>query len=117
MSAGTAVSAVRPFVTTVRTPRAAPVTIGGAGGERMVVRAQFEPLWDTIAMDVRADEPVLTLVRELLARVGHGDAAIGEFVTKLRGWEVRDLDVTVSAAGGRPGSTFLVAHRFRRPVR
>lgn len=117
MSATAAVTAARPFVTTLRTPRGQVVTVGAAGGERMVVRLQFEPLWDAVAMDVRADEPVMTLVRELLARVGEGDAPIGQFVTKLRGWEVRDLATTVAAAGGKPGSTFLVAYRYRRPVR
>lgn len=117
MSAATTVAAARPFVTALRTPRGEVIRVGAPGGERVVVRVQFEPLWDAVAMDVRTDEPVMTLVRELLTRFGEGDAPIGQFVTKLRGWEVPDLGTTVAASGARAGSTFLVAYRFRRPVR
>ncbi|HVZ48573.1 MAG TPA: hypothetical protein VG916_07300 [Gemmatimonadaceae bacterium] len=117
MSAATAVATARPFVTALRTPRGEVVAVGAPGGERVVVRLQFEPLWDAIAMDARTDEPVLTLVREMLARFGEGDAPLGQFVVKLRGWEVADLATTVAASGARAGSTFLVAYRYRRPVR
>jgi hypothetical protein len=36
---------------------------------------------------------------------------------KLRGHEVRDEASTVSAAGARDGSTFLLTYRHRRPVK
>lgn len=118
MSAGgKAAPATRPFVTTVRTPRAQVLAVGAPGGERIVVRVQFEPLWDSVAMDVRTDEPVLTLVREALAYFGEPVASMGQYVTKLFGAEVADLASTVGASGARAGSTFLVAYRFRRPVR
>ena len=107
----------RPFVTALRTPRGAILRLGAEGGERITVRVQFEALWDAVAVDVRTDEPVSTLVRAALARFGQGEAPLSEFITKLRGWEVKGAEATVASSGATDGSTFLVAHRSRRPVR
>jgi hypothetical protein len=106
----------RPFVTALRT-RGAVLRLGAEGGDRMTVRVQLESLWDAIAVDVRADEPISTLVRTALARFGVSDAPLAEFITKLNGWEVKGADATVVSSGAKNGSTFLVAYRFRRPVR
>ena len=116
-AAGTAVAPTRPFVTALRTPRGAVVRVGKDGGDRITMRVQFEALWDAVAFDVRADEPVETLVRACLARFGEGDAPMAEFVTKLHGWELKDLGASIADIGARDGSTLLVAYRFRRPVR
>ena len=86
-------------------------------GDRVRVRVQFESLWDHVPMDVPADEPVSTLVRTALARFGIANAPLAEFVTKLNGWEVKGAEATVASSGATDGSTFLVAYRFRRPVR
>ncbi len=114
---GAAVAPRRPFVTALRTARGVVVRVGADGGERVTVRVQFEALWDAVAFDVRADETVETLVRAALARFGQGDVPMSEFVTKLNGWEVKSLAETIAGSGARDGSTFLVAYRFRRPVR
>jgi hypothetical protein len=110
-------AAIRPFVTALRTPRGAVLRVGAEGGDRITVRVQFEALWDAIAVDVRADEPVATLVLAALARFGQGHVPLSDFVTKLHGWEVKDAAATVASCGARNGSTFLVAYRLRRPVR
>ncbi len=107
----------RPFVTNLRTPRGAVVRLGAEGGERVTLRVQFEALWDAIAMDVRTDEPVATVVRAALDQFAQGSAPMSDFITKLHGWEVKGSDATVASSGAKNGSTFLVAHRFRRPVR
>lgn len=114
---GAAVATVRPFVTALRTQRGSLMRVGKDGGERITVRVQFEALWDAIAVDVRGDEPLVTVVRACLTHFGEGDVPLAEFVTKLHGWEIRSLDVSVADSGARDGSTFLVAYRFRRPVR
>lgn len=111
-----AVATVRPFVTQLRTPRGQVLAIGEAGGDRITIRAQFEPLWDAVAMDVRTDTPVRVVARAMLDRFGeHAD--LSAFVVKVRGWEVRDLDATLADAGVRAGTTVHVAYRYRRPVR
>lgn len=113
---GSAVAPARPFVTALRTPRGASLRVGD-GAERITVRVQFEALWDAVAVDVATSESVESLVRAALTRFGMGAAPLAEFVVKLRGWEVKGAEVTVAGSGATDGSTFLVAHRFRRPVR
>lgn len=112
-----AVTHSAPFVTGLRTPRGAVTQVGPAGGERVTVRLQFEALWDAIAVSVRADEPVMTLVDAILTKMGLGHSSQADFIVKLRGWEVKDTEVNVAEAGARDGSTFLVAYRYRRPIR
>lgn len=116
-AAGTAVSPHRPFVTALRTPPGEVSTVGSAAGERITIRVQFEPLWDAVAFDVPAGEPTETVVRAALARFGAGAVPSSEFVVKLRGWEIADLSEPLADAGTRNGSTLLVSHRYRRPVR
>ena len=111
-----AVVTQQPFVTQLRTPRGPAVRVG-EGAPRVVVRVQFEALWDAVAVDCRADEPVSTLVRTALGRFGLGQAPLSEFVVKLHGWEVKGTDTTVASAGAADGSTFLVHYRHRRPSR
>ncbi len=106
-----------PFVTGLRTPHGAVTQIGAAGGERVTVRVQFEALWDAMAVSVRTDEPVITLVDAILTHVGLQHSSQADFIVKLRGWEVKSTDVSVAEAGARDGSTFLVAYRYRRPIR
>jgi hypothetical protein len=106
----------RPFVTQLRTPRGQVHSVGAPGGERIVVRVQYEALWDAIAIDVRSDETVEGAVTAMLANF-HEHAALSAFVVKVRGHEVSDLAATLADAGVRSGTTIHVAHRFRRPIR
>jgi len=108
--------AARPFVTALRT-HGAVEQVGAAGGDRITVRVQFEALWDAVAFDVRTDELLETLIRAALNRFGKGSTPMSEFVTKIGGFEVMNLSVSVAESGAKDGSTFLVAHRFRRAVR
>lgn len=111
-----ALATVRPFVTQLRTPRGQVLAVGKPGGERVTIRAQFEALWDAVAMDVRADTPVQVVARAMLDSFGdHAD--LGAFVVKVHGWEVTDVGATLAEAGVRAGATVHVAHRYRRPVR
>lgn len=108
---------VRPFVTALRTPRGAVVSLGAAGGSRVTVRVQFEPLWDAIAADVRTDEPISEIVRATLNRFGLAGAPVSDFMVKLRGWEVKGADATIESSGALDGSTLLIQYRYRRASR
>lgn len=105
----------RPFVTGLRTPRGAVLRVGD-GGDRVMLRVQFEALWDAIVVDASADAPMAAVVRGTLQRFGCADALLSDFVVKLRGFEVKG-EATVASSGACDGSTLLVAHVRRRPVR
>jgi hypothetical protein len=108
-------ASVVPFVTGLRS-RPGRVRLGGEGGPRITVRVELPEQWDTIAFDVRADNPVLELKREALAQFGLGDVFPADYVLKLRGFEVVHELAPVADTGARNGSTFLLTHRRRRPV-
>lgn len=105
----------------VSTLRARPdvLTLTGTPGspDAITVRVQMPELWETIAVRCDADTPVLALKRAALEAFGQYDTPATEYVLKLRGFEVLDESAPVSVAGARDGSTFLLAYRWRRPVR
>lgn len=105
-----------PFVTALRS-RPGIVRVGGAGTPRLSVRIELPEQWDTIAFDAPADLSVFSLKREALAQFGLPHAIPGDFVLKLRGFEVLDEQLSLAADGARDGSTYLLTHRRRRPVR
>ncbi len=104
-----------PFVTQLRS-RHAVVRIGG-GTPRITVRVEFADQWDTVAFDVAADTPILTLKRAALAEFGFGAVNSDEYVLKLRGVEVINEGESVVSGSARDGSSYLLAYRYRRPVR
>lgn len=106
-----------PFVTTLRA-RPGEIRLGpedGAGA--ITVRVQMPEVWDVVRVVLPATEAVVALkVRALEALYPEGTAH-EQFVLKLGGFEVLDENQSVGEAGARDGSTFLVTHRRRRPVR
>ena len=104
-----------PFVAQLR---ARPEVIRlGTGSEPVItVRVQVPEVWDTVRVDAPPDTSVLTVKTHALEEMVPG-ADAGEYVTKLRGYEVLDETASLSAAGVLNGSTLLVAYRRRRPVR
>jgi hypothetical protein len=114
--AGTAVAPSGLFVTGLRTPRGQVVRLG-EGAQRVTIRVQFEALWDAFVVDASTDASISSLVTAALKRFGLGDALPADFMVKLKGWEVKGAEATVGSSGGKDGSTFLVQHRFRRPIR
>jgi hypothetical protein len=89
----------------------------GEGAVRIMLRVESAEQWDTIAFNVAADTPVLALKRAALAEFGLWAASADEYIVKLRGFEVFDESESVSASSARDGSTYLLAYRYRRPVR
>jgi hypothetical protein len=109
------VTATTPFVAQLRA-RPETIRLGTAGDPIITVRVQVPEVWDTVRIDAPPDTPVTTLKqRALETLVSNADPA--EWVTKLRGFEVLDESVSLSAAGVANGSTLLVTSRRRRPVR
>ena len=105
-----------PFVTALRS-RPGIVRVGGEGTPRISVRVELPEQWDTIAFDAPADLPTLALKRDALAEFGLAHAFLEDFILKLRGFEVLDENASLAAGGARDGSTYLLTHRRRRPVR
>lgn len=105
-----------PFVTSLRS-RPGIVRVGGDATSRISVRVELPEQWDTIAFDAPADFPALALKRDALTQFGLTTALPEDFVLKLRGFEVLDEHASLAAGGARDGSTYLLTHRRRRPVR
>ena len=108
-------SVAAPFVAQLRA-RPQAIRLGTTGEHVITVRVQVAEVWDTVRVDAPPDTPVST-VKERALEVLVPDAIPVEWVTKLRGFEVLDESVAMSAAGVVSGSTLLVHFRRRRPVR
>ena len=105
-----------PFVTALRS-RAGVVSVGSGAGPRLTVRVELPEQWDTIAFAVSASMLVVDFKRAALAAFGLPMALPADFIVKLRGFEVHGDAISIAESGARDGSTFLLTHRRRRPVR
>ena len=105
-----------PFVSELRTTDDV-VMIGGGNGNVLHLRVQSAELWDAL----RVDAPDTATIREVktaaLEKFFPDGFAAGEFVVKLRGFEILNEDDALSASGVRNGSTLLLSRRRRRPVK
>jgi hypothetical protein len=110
-----------PFVTTLRA-RPGQIRLGAsgdgaAGQQQWTVRVQMPEVWDVVRVVLPPEEPVLSLKRAALAALYPEAVPHEQFVLKLGGFEVLDETQSVADAGAVSGSTFLLTHRRRRPVR
>ena len=104
-----------PFVSTLRA-RQDSVRLGPSDSEAVSVRVEIPELWDIIRIVTPPSESVLAVkVAALAALDPRGDQR--DYVMKLRGLEVLDEQNTLAEIGATEGSTFLLTHRRRRPVR
>ncbi len=83
----------------------------------ITMKVTMSDLWETIAVRCEGDTPVSALKRAALEAFNQPTHYAEDYVLKLRGFEVLDETAPVTVAGAREGSTFLLAHRRRRPVR
>ncbi len=104
------------FVSQLRTREEA-LQLAPAGTTGVTVRVESPETWDTIKAIVSLDEPVRTLKGRALEILFPLGAQSGDYVLKLRGWEVLDENVSIAAAGATDGSIFLLTQRRKRPVR
>ncbi|MDB4914500.1 MAG: hypothetical protein JWM95_2144 [Gemmatimonadetes bacterium] len=105
-----------PFVSQLRA-RGAALELSAGATSPMTVRVEMPEVWDTVKASVSADTSVAALKVAALDALFPGYEANSEFVLKLRGIEVLDETASLSAAGARDGSIFLLTHRRRRAVR
>jgi hypothetical protein len=102
-----------PFVATLR---ARPETVVlGAGFGALLLRVEMPERWDVVRVTAQPTESVLAVKVAALAVLMPG-ADHRRWMMKLRGAEVPDSD-TLLEAKALNGSTFLITHRRRRPVR
>lgn len=107
----------RPDVVNALRARPGVIALGPDTDTAITVRVQMPELWDTVAVRCPADTSVLALKQAALDAFGQHLHPAPEFVMKLRGHEVLHELVTLTDAGARDGSTFLLSYRHRRPVR
>jgi len=113
---GSAIASSTAFVSSLRS-RPGIVRVAGEGADRLSLRVELPEQWDTIAFEVPAGLSALELKREALGQFGLPHAMPADFVLKLRGFEVLDEGASLAAGGAANGSTYLLTHRQRRPVR
>ena len=103
-----------PFVASLR---ARPNTLRVAGGGDWMVRVQALEVWDTVRLETSSSATVREVKEQALAALMPDAVHPGEFITKLNGAEVLDENMSLADAGVLNGSTLLVHHRRRQPVR
>ena len=105
-----------PFVSEVRAAGDL-IVVGGGNGNVLHLRVQAAELWDTIRVDAAGSATVGNVKKAALEVFFPMGADSDEFVVKLRGFEILHEEETLEASGAKDGSTLLLAHRRRRPVR
>jgi len=105
-----------PFVAQLRA-RPGVLRIGADGQPRITLRVQMPEVWDVVRIETPASEPVATIKAQALAALFPEGESTNAFVLKLNGFEVLDETASVADSGATNGSTFLLTHRRRRPVR
>lgn len=104
-----------PFVSELRTTDEV-ITLGG-GPDVLHVRVQVAELWDAARVDAGASESVASVKKAALEKFYPDGAPVGDFVVKVRGFEILNESVGLAESGIRDGSTLLLSRRRRRPVK
>jgi hypothetical protein len=105
-----------PFVATLRSQPSV-IRLATEGQPHMTLRVEMPAVWDVVRVEAPPTTPVRAVKRRALEVLypDYGDA--DAFIMKLNGAAVRDEDLSVTDAGARDGSIFLLTFRRRRPVR
>jgi len=105
-----------PFVSRLRA-RPGTVRLAADGEPTLMLRVQSADQWDALRVEIAPSVPVIELKARAIAELQGDGERPEDYVLKLHGFEVLDESAGVAATGARSGSTFLLAHRLRRPVR
>ncbi|HEY2897780.1 MAG TPA: hypothetical protein VGJ12_11615, partial [Gemmatimonadaceae bacterium] len=84
--------------------------------DALSIRVEVPERWDVALLSVAPTASVAEVKLAALRAVSPDDDA-SEYVIKLRGFEIYDENLSISDAGARDGSIFLLTHRRKRPVR
>ena len=104
------------FVSRLRA-RPGTVRLAADGEPTLMVRVQSADQWDAVRVEVGGSLPVIELKTRAIAELQGAGERHEDYVLKLNGFEVLDEAASIAASGARDGSTYLLAHRRRRPVR
>ncbi|MEO7084551.1 MAG: hypothetical protein ABI442_00725 [Gemmatimonadaceae bacterium] len=105
-----------PFVTALRS-RKTTLHVGTPGAGAITIRVEMPEVWDVVAISASSNQSVVDVKKAALAALYPEAEHHQDFVLKLRGWEVLDENVSLSAAGVIDGSILLLTFRRRRAVR
>ena len=109
-------STATPFVAQLRTTRPA-IQLSEPGPGALTLRVEAADLWETVRVVASPQTAVADLKKRVVSDLFAGRRNPGDFVLKLRGWEVLDERETLADAGMVDGTILLLAIRRRRPVR
>ena len=104
------------FVNTLRA-RGQTLSVGAPAADALTLRVQVPEVWDVVRVRAARGESVLEVKRAAAAALLPGDTDADDLVVKLNGFEVLDEGASLVDAGVKDGSTLLVTHRRRRPIR
>jgi hypothetical protein len=93
------------------------VRLGGAGEPVIALRVEVPEVWDVVRVEAPPATPVAVVKQRALEELVPDFSNSDEWVVKLRGFEVLDESVTLTDAGAKNGSTFLITNRHRKPVK
>jgi len=93
------------------------ITLGGGDGAVLHLRVQCAELWDAVRVDAPGSTSFSAVKDAALAWFFPNGIHSGEFVAKVRGFEILNESDSLDACGIRDGSTILLARRRRRAVR
>jgi hypothetical protein len=101
----------------VNSLRVRPGTIALGGADAMTVRVQLAEAWDSVAVEAGSATTLRAVKEAAFAVLGHPHDLAAEYVMKLRGVEMPVESLELGDSTARDGSTFILVHRLRRPVR
>jgi len=93
------------------------IRMAAPGAASITVRVEVPEVWDVVRIAVSPDESVRALKARAITAAYPAEGDPDELVMKLRGFDVLDEGMSLASTGAVDGSTFLLTHRRRRPVR
>jgi len=88
-----------------------------AGGPVVKFRVEVPLVWDVVRVDASPTDSIRTAKVHALNALVPDALFPDEYSVKLNGAEIFNESISLANAGVVDGSTLLVAHRRRRPVR
>ena len=105
-----------PFVASLRS-RPEVVRLSDEGASTITIRVQLAEAWDAVRIQVSTGEPVATVKGRAIEVLDPSGGFPDEYAVTLGGKKILDERASLATAGVVNGSTLLIEHRHRRPVR
>jgi hypothetical protein len=105
-----------PFVTSLRS-RPGVLRVGAEGEPVITVRVEVPEVWDVVRVEAPPSTPMSDIKASAIRALVPDEPFPEHFVFKLHGFEVLDERASLTEAGAKDGSIFVLTSRRRRPVR